>query len=618
MRWTTTSPDGTNTLATWLDDDGTPRFDVSRRGSMLIADGTLGIVRRDAAFRAGLEAAAESEVVTVDAPYRLHHGKRNRGVLRTAQRVVSLSNAEGARLDVVLCVADDGVAFRYVFPEDDPAPHTVIEELTAFPLVGAGQAWIQPTDVAGYTTPAYEALYTNGVALDHRVERPSYNMPALFEVEGSWLLLAESDLDETYVGGHLDNRGRGATYRIVLPQPDEGMGQGAVEPSYRLPWTLPWRVVILGDTAAEVAESDLVNALARPASGDFSWVRPGRVSWSWWSEHDSPRNVERLRAYIDLAADLGWEYSLIDANWNLLPEEAIPELIDHAHRRNVGVFLWYNSGGPHNEVTEQPRDRMFDPAVRQAEMDRLATWAVSGVKVDFFHRDKQAGIALMLDIARDAADRRLMVNFHGCTVPRGWSRTWPNILTMEGVAGAEQYAFRADYPQAAPWHNTVLAFTRNVVGPMDYTPTTFSDQLYPHLTTNGHELALAVVFESGLQHLADSADSYRACPDSVRRLLSAVPAAWDETRVLDGMPGRFVVVARRKSDEWFVAAISGEPNPRRITLGFDMLVRPAQAVVVGDGAVARAFSSNELSVEPADRYDLELAPYGGAVVWLHR
>lgn len=175
----------------------------------------------------------------------------------------------------------------------------------------------------------------------------------------------------------------------------------------------------------------------------------------------------------------------------------------------VGVFLWYNSGGPNNRVTEEPRDRMFDRSVRQEEMAWLAEAGVSGIKVDFFHSDKQAGIKLYLDILADAAEAGLMVNFHGSTIPRGWERTWPNLMSMEGVRGAEQYDFRPTYPEEAPWHNTVLAFTRNVVGPMDYTPVTFSDAMYPHVTTNAHELALAVVFESSLQHFADSVESYR-------------------------------------------------------------------------------------------------------------
>lgn len=614
--WTATSPDGANELTVILDGTGRLRYEVYRLGDPIVS-GRMGLVRRDVDFSAALEVMAIGQPETVDVPYSMVHGKRSEGALRATLQLLSLRSAvSGARLDLVVGAADEGVAFRYRFPGENPSQLEVTDEVTTFVLPADGRAWLQPAQTPGYAQPAYENLYLNAVPIDHQTDAPSYNMPALFGTPAGWALLAEADLAATYVGGHLSNTGTGTTYRVVFPQEGEGNGYGAVAPVHDLPWTMPWRVIVLGETAAEVASADLVNALAHPAQGDYSWVRPGRVSWSWWSEHDSPQDLGRLRAYVDLAAQLGWEYTLIDANWNVHSDASIAELVRYAADRGVGVFLWYNSGGPHNTVTEQPRDRMFDPVRRRTEMERLVEWGVVGMKIDFFHSDKQAGIQLYLDIARDAADHRLMVNFHGSTVPRGWSRSWPHIMTMEGVAGAEQYAFRPDYPEAAPWHNTILPFTRNAIGPMDYTPVTFSDQVFPHVTTNAHELALAVVFESGLQHFADSEASLRWCPDPVRAVLAAVPAAWDETIVLDGVPGEYVVVARRKGDEWFVAAISGKDEPLRLLIGLHMLDRPALAHVVHDGPTPREFSFETYSVTPVDTHEAVLASHGGIVMWL--
>ncbi len=592
--WSVGSPGGATEIAMRLD-GGRLAYDVAAFGTAVVDGGALGLRRDDADLATGLELVDAGRVEAVDEPYEVLHGKQRCGRLQANRRLLGFDNARGDRIDVVLLAADDGVAFRYVMPGDGIA--TVTQEATSFAIAGDGRAWIQPTQAVGYAAPAYENLYANGVPIGHETEAPSWNFPALFELDGAWLLLAESDLDAGYFGGHLDNRGTGRTYRITLPQPAEGGGVGAVEPTSDLPWSLPWRVLILGQSASAVAESALVTALARPPAGDFTWVRPGRVSWSWWSEHTSPMQLDRLRDHVDLAAELGWEHTLVDANWTVHSDADIHAFVDYARLRHVGVFLWYNSGGPHNGVTERPRDRMHDPAVRAAEMDKLAGWGVAGVKVDFFHSDKQAGIDLYLGIARDAAARGLMVNFHGSTVPRGWDRTWPNVMTMEGVRGAEQYAFDAAYPQAAPWHNTILPFTRNVVGSMDYTPVTFGDQAYPHLTTDAHELALAVVFESGLQHFADSAASYRGQPAEIREFLAGVPAVWDETRFLAGRPGEYVVVARRHGDGWWVGGINGGDEARTVDLE---LPRGDAALVITDAGTRREL--------PAQ---LTMAPMGG-------
>jgi alpha-glucosidase len=254
----------------------------------------------------------------------------------------------------------------------------------------------------------------------------------------------------------------------------------------------------------------------------------------------------------------------------------------------VGILLWYNSGGPHNDVTEAPRDRMHTAEVRRAEFAKLREWGVKGVKVDFWQSDKQDRIRQYLDVLKDSAEFQLLTNFHGSTMTRGWSRTYPHLVSMESVMGAEQYKFRDTYPAKAAWHNTVLAFTRNVVGPMDYTPVTFTDHKFPRLTTDGHELALSVVFESGIQHYADSVAAYQGLPAPARDFLKAVPAAWDETRLLSGEPGQRAVFARRKGQEWYLGGINGQGTPQALDLTLSFL--PAgryKLTLVTDGKEAR-------------------------------
>jgi hypothetical protein len=318
-----------------------------------------------------------------------------------------------------------------------------------------------------------------------------------------------------------------------------------------------------------------------------------------------------------MAAEMGWEYSLVDANWDLMTGGNVEQLTKYAAAKNVGILMWYNTGGPHNEVTERPRDIMSDPVKRKEEFQKLASWGVKGVKVDFFQSDKPAIIKQYFDILKDAADNKIMVNFHGCTLPRGWNRTWPNLVSMEAVRGAESYAFDEKYPEMAKWHNTILPFTRNVVGSMDYTPVTFSNQRYPHITTFGHELALSVVFESGIQHFASNCESYLSLPDAPKNFLKTVPAAWDETILLAGYPGKDCVIARKSGDIWYLGGINGTGEKQVWEIDLSRLPQKEwAATLITDGATEKEFNASEISLTTGEKLKVEVLPYGGFVATL--
>ncbi|MDR9450065.1 MAG: glycoside hydrolase family 97 catalytic domain-containing protein [Acidimicrobiia bacterium] len=577
----------------------------------VLASSRLGLRRTDQDFST-VAVVSISPTATLAEEYELVYGKRHFQSSHATQSTIHGRAPGGAPLDVVLRAYDDGVAFRYRFPDHAPALHTVTEELTSFNFSAAGRAWVQEHDLPGLATPAYEAAYQNGIPIGTPTDLASWNLPALFETGDTWVLLAEADLSPAYFGGHLGNPD-GREYRIVAPHPDEGMGIGSVEPHSSLPWETPWRVVVVGDTLAAIVETDLITHLSPPSRiEDTSWIHPGRVSWSWWSDRSSPQALDRVEPFVDLAAELGWEYTLLDAHWNVHPDEAIERFVRSALEKGVGVWLWYNSGGPNNEVMEQPRDRMYEPEIRRAEFAKLGAWGVSGVKVDFFHSDKQTGIQLYWDILAAAAPHEIMVNLHGCTIPRGWQRTWPHLMTMEGVRGAEQYGFDEHFPEVAVWHNTILPFTRNVVGSMDYTPVTFGDFLFPHLTTSGHELALAVVFESGLLHFADSVESYRGTPVYVQDLLRQIPAAWDDTRFIAGYPGDFAVLARRVNMTWYLAGINGTKEVRDLEVPLDFLTERSSALLVTDGEQGD-WRSETGTYQPTDRLTLTMHPAGGFI-----
>ena len=619
--WTLASPDGRTSIAVSRGAQGRLTWRVNRNGRPVLEDSPLGIRRADQAFESGLTLVRAGTARTIDERYAMPFGKRRNHHVVGRERTLTFANAAGARLEIVLRAHADGAAFRYRFPGQAAGVKTVVEEQTGFHVPEGSTAWMMPQQEVHRYGPAYEDFFSEIKAGASAPRADGWALPALFETPaGGWLLISESGLDDGYCGSHLAQPAPGSTYRLAFPNPKEGLGVGNVEPESALPWTLPWRVVITGDAPGRILESDLVLDLS-PASriADTSWIRPGRAAWSWWSKSDSPKHAEDLNAFTDLSAEMGWEYALVDANWDRMLSGTIDDVIAHAKAKNVGLLFWYNSGGPHNDVTEAPRDRMFAREVRRAEFAKLRAWGVKGVKVDFWHSDKQDRIRQYRDVIADAAEFHLLVNFHGCTMPRGWSREFPNLVGMEAVFGAEQYKFREAYSTRAPAHNTILPFTRNVVGPMDFTPVTFSDAQYPHTTTNAHELALSVVFEDGIQHLADSVASYRALPDAAKTFLTQVPAAWDETRVIGGRPGRDVIVARRDGGVWYFGGLNGQDVVYTIALKPDFLEAGSwRGTLVLDGPSDREFASEAVEVKPDGALRVSMRPRGGFVLRLER
>ncbi len=610
------SPDEQLVLVVGLDDRGVPFYEVVRHGpagGQVLLPSRLGIRRDDADFTTGLVHDANVGPEPVVQTYQLTSGKQRRVESEGREVVVRFRNAQDRRIDLVLRAYDDAVAFRYRFPGLSDRPHRIVGERTGFALP-PGRSWLQPYDFPGWATPAHEAYYSNGTPTGLRMPVAGFTFPALFEARGQWTLITEAGVDGSTAGSHLGADPIGGEYLIEPALATDANGHFSNEVVAQLPWAGPWRVVITHPDPGRVISATAVTDHAAPrALEDTSWIQPGRVAWSWWSDHRSPRNPETQRRYIELAADMGWEYCLIDANWDQLDDAVLADLVAYARDRGVGMLLWYNSGGSTNSVTEAPRDRMDDPAVRRAEMAKLASWGASGIKVDFFHSDKQEMMRRYLGILEDAAAARLVVSFHGCTVPRGWERTWPNLLTMEAVRGAEQYWFDPLYTERAPELNTILPFTRNAVGSMDYTPVTFSHVRFPHTTTHAHELALSVVFESGLQHLADSEQSYRALPSHALDILRDLPVVWDELVLVGGTPGSHVALARRHGAEWWVGAVNGTDEELTVTLDPDRLgIVGARLRRLSDGVGGADLTVDDLTAEGP--VALPLAPRGGCLL----
>ena len=488
-------------------------------------------------------------------------GKRRRHAL-TARRL-TLAFPGGRKLE--LLVADDGVALRQTGAG---------KEATAWHAPRGTRAWLQSW------RPDYEGHY-DAVALPD-AHAGDYGFPALLRTgAGDWALLTESGLTREPAARLRVARERPGVLGVVLPD-----GEAA-------PRTTPWRVAVIGDLGTVVG-SDLALALGRPSQiRDSSWIRPGRVTWSWWSDSDSPGDARRQRAFVRSASAYGWEYLLLDEGWR--PED-VPGLVSYARDKGMRVVLW------------TAWQALRDPERRERLLARWASWGVAGIKVDFLLSDSARRMAIYDDIARAAARHRLVVAFHGCTVPRGIQRTWPNVLTLEAVEGAERETPGQGSKAMDPRHEVDLAFTRNPIGSMDYTPVTFSAR--NRRTTDAHRLALAVVYESGLQHLADTPESYAQHPQAAA-LLRDLPAAWDGVELLAGAPDREVALARRSGDRWWIGSLSATgAHEQRLALRFLDPGRTYDMHLVRDDG-AGGLAAEDRAVTSADTASVALERNGG-------
>ena len=575
----------------------------------------LGLEREDGRFIENLRYISSDKKKNVLVTYQLVSGKHLDCCSEFNELLIRFQNRRGQKINLILRAYDDGVAFKYQFPGQKSHETRILRESTGFNL-GTGQAWAHPYDTVAKWNPGYETYYEGPMEIGTSapLNKNGWAFPLLFKSLDTWIMISESNLDGTYGASHLYSGCNDGLYRIKFAEAEEAMGYYENTSHSKIPWETPWRFMIIGNELSVIVESDMVTDLADMSRlENTSWIKPGRASWSWWSESDSPRDYNRLLPYIDFAADMGWEYSLVDANWNRMKNGTLEQLAEYASEKGVGLLLWYNSGGKHNEVPEEPRDLMDEREIRRKEFERISKMGIKGIKVDFFQSDKEEIIKQYIEILEDAADYQLVVNFHGCTLPRGWRRTWPNLLSMEAVRGGESYKFDPNYPQDAPSHLATLPFTRNVVGPCDYTPGGFSNSTYPHLTTYAFELALPIVIESGIMHYADTPAKTHELPDYVQSLLKELPVCWDETRYLAGYPGKDAVIARRKDKRWYIGGINGESVEKELTINIETLMSEGTMLeIIQDGETPELIQKSRLTAGEST-FTTHLKPYGGFV-----
>jgi alpha-glucosidase len=609
--WSLSSPNTKCTITLSLNAAGNLSYMVLREESTILKESPLGLVRDDQSFERGLTFRGAERPMAKREQYQLFAGVMPQVNKLLNHRTIEFQNANRSPLKIELAAGDEGVAFRYRFPEPSGHSHIIQSELTGFALPTESKGWLQPYHAASQYTPAYEDFYFNvspgSPPPESRAKPVGWCFPALFEVSsGVWALLTESGTDGSYCACHLGPDSTGGLYRIAFPLTNETTkgwtNQIDPEPRFTLPWNMPWRVIAIG-SAADIATSTLVTDLAPGCRiPDVSWIKPGRVSWSWWSHADSPNTVEIYKHFTDFAAKMNWEYTMFDAGWW---KAGLTNIAGYAISKGVMPLAWLYATD------------FYYPKKRVKKLDEMAVAGIRGVKVDFWCSDRQEAIIAMQGLFEEAAARHMVVDLHGCTMPRGWQRTWPNFLAAEAVLGAESYFFESRYPDKAAELNTVLPFTRNVVGPMDSTPVACTLKKFPRKTTAAHELATALIFTSGLIHYADNPEFFESLPKDALQVLHDAPARWDETRCLIGQPGRVVVFARRAGDTWFIAGINGTDATLPIDLDLAAFAAWSRRLVVLEGANA-LMQVGITTPMTSSRWKHEVPPRGGFILRLEK
>jgi len=504
------------------------------------------------------DACAEGQslafVRKVKADYQMLSGKRSHCV----------NEANEYRCgNMLLRMYNDGIAFRYEGSKQSQPAYRIPEGTRRWM-----QQWCDSyegffplaTTYKVAPVPSYSGISKSAEGWNNR-----WGYPALLEPhDGTFVLISEANIKQGQSASCLYNDGE--LFRVVEAEHIAGQTSDQT----------PWRVAIIGQLK-DVVESTLVTDVSDPSRiADVSWIQPGVVSWIYWAYNHGSNDYSIIKKYVDLAVALHLPYVLIDAEWDEMEKlssnegKTIEDAVAYAKAQGIKPLIWYNSSVGWVNGAPTPKFRLNKPEDREKEFAWCEKIGVAGVKIDFFSGDDQRNMDYCIDLLESAARHHLLVNFHGATIPRGWQRTWPNLMSTEGVYGAEWYNNVATFTAKAASHNATLPFTRNVIGPMDYTPCAFSDSQHPHITTHAHELALTVLFESALQHLADRPESLLAQPKEVKDFFGQLPTAWDETRYVSGYPGESVVLARRQGTTWYVAGINGTDSERTLAvpLGF--------------------------------------------------
>ena len=605
--------------------NGEVSYAVTYNGKQMLESSPLGMETNVGDFYRGLQ-LKEHKVTALDTVYEQSRIKASRIHYWANELLCSFVNGEGKNVQITFRVSNNDVAFRYTLPrEQGKGSVTVNSERTGFRFPSQTTTFLCPQSDAmiGWkrTKPSYEEEYKADAPMNERSGYGhGYTFPCLFKVgDDGWVLLSETGVDSRYCGSRLSDWDNGV-YRIAFPMPEENNGNGTVSPAFSLPGSTPWRTVTVGETLKPIVETTVPWDVVEPRYTTTHDYKPGRGTWSWILWQDGSINYDDQVRYVDLAAAMGYEYVLIDNWWdNNIGRDRMEQFIKYARSKGVEVFLWYSSSGYWNDIEQSPVNRMDNSIARKQEMRWLQSLGVKGIKVDFFGGDKQETLRLYEEILSDADDHGLMVIFHGCTLPRGWERMYPNYVGSEAVLASENLVFSQHFCDNEAFNATLHPFIRNAVGCMEFGGVFLNKRLNRsndggtiRRTTNIFQLATAVLFQNPIQNFALAPNNLTDAPQICLDFMKQVPTTWDETRFIDGYPGRYIVLARRHGNTWYIAAVNATAEPLKLKLDLPVLAGQEVSLYSDDKKMQPQLKLQKIKTDGS--LQLTVQPQGGAVI----
>ncbi|TDW47835.1 glycosyl hydrolase family 97 [Flavobacterium sp. 270] len=609
-------------------ENGKPVYSVTYGEKSFIENSPLGLKTNVGDFSSGLSLDTNIKQNIIYETYQLRNIKQSNVKYVANEAVFSFTKEGKAAIDIIFRVSNNNLAFKYkVYPQKDARACIVQEEVSGFVFPQQTTTFLCPQSLpmTGYarTAPSYETSYLPDDAMGKNGLGNGYSFPCLFKVRtNGWVLISETGVDGSYCASKLIGRDKGL-YTIGFPAEGENNGNGTTAPGIPLAGETPWRTITIGETLAPIVETTIPFDLVKQkyeASKEYQYTKG---SWSWIIKMDNNTTFPIQKQYIDFSAAMNYETILIDALWDTqIGRDKIAELAKYGARKNVGLYLWYNSNGHWNDAPQGPRGLMDNAAIRRKEMAWMKSIGVKGIKVDFFGGDKQETMKLYEDILTDANDFGIMVIFHGCTLPRGWERMYPNYASSEAVLASENLHFEQESCNNEAANATIHTFIRNTVGSMDFGGSTLnkfynSDNIpnkgSKRMTSDVFALATAILFQSGVQHFALAPNNLNDAPEWAVNFMKEVPTTWDEVCFLEGYPGKYVLLARRKGVKWYIAGVNAEKKTLKIHLKLPMFA---------SGAVLKTYIDDEqltgkvntIKLKKDQKVEISIPQNGGVLI----
>ena len=620
-----TSPDG-KLVVTVADMDGRPSYSVSYDNVLFLKPSPLGIIANIGDFSSGMSLEKNVSTNKIDETYELASIKKSKVHYVANEAVFSFTQQGKTIYDVIFRISNNDVAFKYkMYPQGETLSCVVKQEVTGFVFPDGTTTFLCPQSkpMGGFarTSPSYETSYTADDVAGKNGWGEGYTFPCLFRNgDNGWVLVSETGVNGGYCASRLLGH-KGGVYTIGFPQEGEANGNGTVSPGIALPGETPWRTITVGKTLAPIVETtvpfDVVKPLY-PAKGEYTY---GRGSWSWIIGMDGSTNYKEQLRYIDFSAAMGYQSVLVDALWDKqIGREKIEELAKYGKDKGVALYLWYNSNGYWNDAPQTPRGIMDNAIARRKEMKWMQSIGIRGIKVDFFGGDKQMTMQLYEDILSDANEYGLLVIFHGCTLPRGWERMYPNFASSEAVLASENLHFSQGSCDHEAFNATLHPFIRNTVGSMDFGGSALNKYYNAdnaprgsrRVTSDVYALATAVLFQSPVQHFALAPNNLTDAPSWAIDFMKEVPTTWDEVRFIDGYPGKYVILARRHGDKWYIAGVNAQKETLKLKVNLPMFSNGEKVRLFSDD---KALQGGVKQIEIGKKQELQLAiPCNGGVL----